>query len=74
MKHVLINGQWLNTLPLPHTRPYMTERVFALAEDNGWKIQTMTGVPYSRGHKLPYRQESRKTRRRRHALRVTGLA
>ena len=38
MKQITITGQWLNTLPLPHTRPYMVEQIFKLAKENGWNV------------------------------------
>jgi hypothetical protein len=43
MKTITITGQWLNTLPLPHTRPYVVGRIFKLAEANGWTVRLAGG-------------------------------
>lgn len=39
MKHITITGQWLNTLPLPYTRPYMVQRIFDLAKEHHWDVR-----------------------------------
>jgi hypothetical protein len=39
MKTITITGQWLNTLPLPHTRPYMVGRIFQLAKERHWTVR-----------------------------------
>jgi hypothetical protein len=36
---VITNGGWLNSQPLPHTRPFMVQKVFDLAREGTWDIQ-----------------------------------
>ena len=46
MKRVIVTGEYLNTLPLPHTRPYMVELVFKAAKDKNWAV-SMPGEHWS---------------------------
>ena len=38
MKSLIITGQWLDTLPLPHARPYMLNYVIKLAREKDWEV------------------------------------
>ena len=38
MKRIVVTGQWVNTLPLPHTRPYTIGLIYKAATETGWNI------------------------------------